>query len=104
MRTLHRNLAVAAFLAGALCVPVRAQALSLAGVLARGNPASPVAGTRVYLRQGATDIGPSITDAYGRYAFYETAPGTYQLRVQIGGHTVLSRTVTVPGRIPPLVL
>lgn len=102
MRPVNRSLVLAALLVTTLCAPVRAQSLSLSGMVVRGSAASPVEDARVYLHHGTLDIGPSITDAAGRYAFYDTAPGTYRLRVEINGQIVLNRTVTVPGRITPL--
>ncbi len=103
------------------------QTLSLTGALYRYEPANPKAappplpGYRVYLysRQANRWIGPSITDSYGRYAFYDVDSGTYLLRIYPTGYRgeadqsqvtqavqphIWQQEVRVPGTVKPIVL
>jgi hypothetical protein len=101
------------------------QKLSLSGALYLYEPANPKApplpGYRAYLysSQSKRWIGPSITDNYGRYAFYDVTPGTYLLRIYPPGYRgkpnqsqsvqsvqphVWQQEVRVPGKVKPIVL
>ncbi len=103
------------------------QSLSLSGTLYRYEPAIPKAsppplpGYRVYLysRESNRWIGPSITDSYGRYAFYDISSATYLLRIYPTGYRgelnkgqstqsapshIWQQEVKVPGRVKPIVL
>ncbi len=103
------------------------QSLSLSGTLYRYEPANrkapppPLPGYRVYLysRQANRWIGPSITDSYGRYAFYDISYGTYLLRIYPTGYRgeanqgqsdqsvqphIWQQEVKVPGKVKPIVL
>jgi hypothetical protein len=103
------------------------QKLSLSGALYRYEPANPKAsppplpGYRAYLYSRPSNrwIGPSITDSYGRYAFYDVAAGTYLLRIYPAGYRgeltqnpskpavqpySWQQEVKVPGQVRPIVL
>ena len=72
---------------------------------ASGAP-TPLRYAKVFLY--ATDgwVGPVLTDDAGHFAFYDTNRGNYTLRVYVEGHLepVLTQSVTVPGRLPPVVV
>jgi hypothetical protein len=103
------------------------QTLSLAGALYRYDssnskaapPALPGYWVYLYSRQSHRWIGPSITDSYGRYAFYDVVSGTYLLRIYPAGDRgepaqnqstqavqphIWQQEVKVPGRVRPIVL
>lgn len=105
-------------------LPVAPQ-LSLSGSLYRYNPTlrktrpPALPGQRVYLYSNRPSrwIGPSITDSYGRFAFYDLSPGVYLLRIYpptfrgrptdsstSGKQYLLQQEVKVPGRVQPIVL
>jgi hypothetical protein len=49
---------------------------------AGGSRPAAAVGHRVYLYNKATGwIGPSVTDNYGRFAFYHVSPNKYLLRI-----------------------
>jgi hypothetical protein len=100
-----------------------AQNLSLSGELYRLNTSAPTArplanpGYRVYLYSKSQTrwIGPSITDSYGKFAFYDMPPGLYFLRIYPPQQTnqtpppalkrfVWQQEVKIPGKVPPIVL
>jgi hypothetical protein len=94
-----------------LVVPALAQAQSpsLSGSVYRQAPSarapSPVRGLEVYLYSQRTRwIGPAMSDGYGRFAFFNVAPGRYLLRVYSDKRVVWQGEVTVPGRVEPIVL
>ena len=65
-------------------------------------PHSALPGLRIFLRSDRTgEIGPSITDNYGRFAFYNIPRGTYTISILApdGRRRLLTRdNVQVPGR------
>lgn len=76
---------------------------------AGGNPI-PLSGYEVYLydRQSQKWMGPSITDAYGRYAFYGIQEGSYLLRIYMSEtnwrQQVWQQEVQGPGEVKAIVL
>lgn len=76
---------------------------------AGGNPI-PLSGYEVYLydRQSQKWMGPSITDAYGRYAFHGIQEGSYLLRIYMSGtnwrQQVWQQEVQGPGEVKAIVL
>jgi hypothetical protein len=67
-----------------------------------------LAGALVYVHTAAsTDgdwIGPIVTDAYGRFTFAQLYRGRYVLRVFRGSKSVWQQEVTVPGKLPPIIV
>ncbi len=90
------------------------ESVSMTGSLylynASGNAPIPLAGYEVYLYHSESKkwIGPSISDAYGRYAFQGLQEGRYVMRVYMAGRDwrqqVWQQEVSAPGEIPPIVL
>lgn len=78
--------------------PAKAEAVTFFGSVyqTNGSQSVPITGAQVLLFNGSSWIGPSVTDTYGRYAFYNTPPGTYLLRVIIKGKIVWNETVKAP--------
>lgn len=76
---------------------------------AGGNPI-PLSGYEVYLydRQSQKWIGPSLTDAYGRYAFYGIQEGRYLMKIYMSDtnwrQQVWQQEVRGPGEIKAIVL
>ena len=89
----------------AISVVASAQTLSLFGSLRSANGAEPIAGARLFVRQGAAEpIGPALSDSYGRYAFYDISPGRYHLTVYVHDAKRWDVEVTVPGDLAPIVI
>ena len=109
MRGLWRASALLALLMLVLTTTALA-GLSLNGTLLRYNPNGPrplpESGDKVYIYSSRTGwIGPSITDDYGRYAFYDLAlQGPYVMRVYADDREVWEQDVSVPGTVAPIVL
>jgi hypothetical protein len=81
-------------------LPTRAQVVSFSGSLYHTNGAQsmPIPNAQVGLFSSGTGwIGPSITDSYGRYAFFSVPPGQYLLRVTLNGAIIWTEGVYVPG-------
>jgi hypothetical protein len=81
-------------------LPTTAQVVSFSGSLYRTNGAQsmPISNAQVGLFSTGTGwIGPSITDSYGRYAFFNVPPGQYLLRVNFNGVIIWTEGVYVPG-------
>lgn len=78
--------------------PANAQVVTFSGAVyhSGGYGSLPVPGAQVLLFNGVAWIGPSITDSYGRYAFYNAPPGTYLLRVIVNNVIVWNEQVGVP--------
>ena len=72
---------------------------------ATGSPA-PLRYAKVFLRADGASIGPVLTDDQGHFSFYDTNRGSYTLSVYLDGRPdpVFAQTVTVPGRLPPVVV
>ena len=94
-----------------LVVPAlaRAQSPSLYGSVYRQAPRAsaptPVRGLEAYLYSQRTRwVGPAMSDGYGRFAFFNVAPGRYLLRLYSEKRVVWQGEVTVPGRVEPIVL
>lgn len=98
--------------AGAICA--QSQPKSITGSLylynaAGGNPI-PLAGYEVYLYdiQAQKWMGPSITDAYGRYAFYGIQEGRRLIRIYMSDtnwrQRVWQQEVQGPGELKAIVL
>ena len=84
--------------------PAKAQVVSFVGTVYRST-GYPLPGLQVGLFSSGTGwIGPSITDSYGRYAFYNTPPGQYLLRITYGGQILYNEAINVPGTHTPIVL
>lgn len=81
---------------------------SLYKIASTSSQATPVVGASVYLHpNGQNDdvwIGPNLTDARGRFAFYNIARGSYVMRMYSGTIRLWQQLVTVPGNIPPIVV
>jgi hypothetical protein len=85
---------------------------ALAGSLYRnaasGNIANAIAGALVYAHRAddssAAWIGPSLTDAYGRFSFPALDAGPYLLRVFVGKQVVWQQLVTAPAILRPIVI
>jgi hypothetical protein len=92
--------------------PALAQSISLSGTLYqyradRDRPA-PASSVRVFVREPSAGkwIGPILTDAYGRFAFYNLKAGRYLLKVYRSASTeslVWQQEVAVPGQLQPIV-
>ena len=92
-------------------VALLGQAPSLAGSVYRNTGTSDnalaVGGALVYVRptDNSTDwSGPSLTDAYGRFAFPSLRSGSYLLRIYTGRQLAWQQVVTVPAVMQPIVL
>jgi hypothetical protein len=74
--------------------------VSFPGVVYRNSAgvSKPVPGCQTFLYNPSSGwIGPSITDAYGRFAFYNVPRGEYVLRIFDGsGHQIWNEAVVVP--------
>jgi hypothetical protein len=90
-----------------------AQTVSLSGALYQYRPDSdrpaPIPNYRVFLREPSAGkwIGPVLTDGNGRFALYNLKEGHYLLKIFKTRDTrsqVWQQEVTVPGRLPPIVL
>ncbi len=86
-----------------------AQTGNLYGVLYRQNPGAsapiPLSKYEVYLYARSTGwIGPSLSDGYGKYAFYNVPAGRYLLRIHFRGTQVWQQEVQVPSTVQPIVL
>jgi len=92
----------------------QSESLSVTGSLylynASGKAPIPLAGYEVYLYHSESKkwLGPSISDAYGRYAFQGLQEGRHLLRVYLAGRDwrqqVWQQEISAPGEIPPIVL
>jgi hypothetical protein len=87
----------------------RAQTGNLYGVLYRQNPGGshpvPLSNYEIHLYAKSTGwIGPSLTDGFGKYAFYNVPPGRYLMRIQFRNRQVWQQEVQVPGTVSPIVL
>lgn len=65
-----------------------------------GSSRSPaVSGAKVFIRpvngDAKSEIGPSVTDAYGRFTFTGVTPGSYVLRAYVGTSLVWQQTLPV---------
>ena len=107
----RRRLAALLVALAFLVAPVmaKAQSPSLYGSLYRQAPGAgaptPVRGLEVYLYSARTRwVGPAMSDGYGRFAFFNVAPGRYLLRVYSEKRVVWQGEVTVPGQVEPIVL
>ena len=107
----HRRRAVILVALAFLVTPVMAEAQSpsLYGSLyrqaPRGSAPMPMRGLEVYLYSARTRwVGPAMSDGYGRFAFFNVAPGRYLLRVYSEKRVVWQGEVTVPGQVEPIVL
>ncbi len=85
--------------------------VALAGSVYRGGAGSTstaLVGALVYVHDTRSDggpwAGPALTDAYGRFAFEELDSGRYVLRVFVARKRVWEQIITVPGRLPPIVI
>lgn len=95
--------------------PVATRPADVTGMLVRSSPSlihtvkpapgGAAAGYQVYLRAVAsTDwLGPVLTDALGRFAFYGISPGQYQLRIYDGPVHVWDQVIQVPADLPIIV-
>lgn len=92
----------------------QSESVSITGSLflfnASGKAPIPLAGYEAYLYHSESKkwSGPSITDAYGRYAFQGLQEGRHLLRVYMAGRDwrqqVWQQEVSAPGEIRPIVL
>ena len=85
--------------------------VALAGSVYRGGAGSTstaLVGALVYVRDTRADggqwTGPVLTDAYGRFAFGDLAPGRYVLRVFVARKRVWEQVVPAPGQLSPIVV
>lgn len=72
-----------------------------------GSHPTPALGYKVYLFNRSTNwIGPSVTDSYGRFAFYNIPYNIYLLRVYYRNpeDSPFEEQINVPGPINPIVL
>jgi hypothetical protein len=81
---------------------------SLYKIASTSSQATPVVGASVYLHPSGQSndvwIGPNLTDGKGRFVFYNTAPGSYVMRIYSGTIRLWQQLVTVPRNIPPIVI
>jgi hypothetical protein len=82
---------------------------NLYGLLYRQNPSGsypiPLSNYEIHLYARSTGwIGPSLTDRFGKYAFYNVPPGRYLMRIQFRNRQVWQQEVQVPGTVSPIVL
>jgi len=108
-RALGLLLLLAAFLAAYDAAAQKYPSLTGSLYFYRGNTSTPLPGYRVYLYYPATQrwTYPALTDTYGRFAFYDLAPGEYLLRVYRSGDVksqVWQQSVRVPSQLRPIVL